>query len=434
MEKIGRKRYLDRLISLRDNGQVKIVTGIRRCGKSFLLNTLFREYLLQDGVEPEQIVALALDDEANARYRNPIELGKFIRGQMRDSGKRYYVVLDEIQKVAQIANPYLPKGSEEKIGFVDVLNGLKSLPNADVYVTGSNSKMLSSDIATEFRGRGDIVQLSPLTYDEFYAAYHGNKRLAWREFITYGGMPRLMSLASYEEKAKYLADLFRLIYLSDVVERNKLKADVGVLDDLLNIVSSSVGSLTNPTRLANTFKSVKHLNIKNDTLSHYLDCFVEAFILSKAYRYDIKGRSYIDTPLKYYFCDIGLRNVKINFRQQEENHIMENVLYNELCARGFNVDVGVVPVRWKDGDGKMRQSMLEVDFVLNKAERRYYIQSALSVSDEDKRRQETNSLNRIDDSYQKIVIVKDSILPWTDDHGVRYVNIEDFLLEGINDL
>lgn len=434
MERIGRKRYLDRLISLRDNGQVKIVTGIRRCGKSFLLNILFREYLLQDGVEPEQIVALALDDEANARYRNPIELGKFIREQMHDPGKRYYVVLDEIQKVAQIANPYLPKGSEEKIGFVDVLNGLKSLPNADVYVTGSNSKMLSSDIATEFRGRGDIVQLSPLTYDEFYAAYRGNKRLAWREFITYGGMPRLMSLASYEEKAKYLADLFRLIYLSDVVERNKLKADIGVLDDLLNIVSSSVGSLTNPTRLANTFKSVKHLNIKNDTLSHYLDCFVEAFILGKAYRYDIKGRSYIDTPLKYYFCDIGLRNVKINFRQQEENHIMENVLYNELCARGFNVDVGVVPVRWKDGDGKMRQSMLEVDFVLNKAERRYYIQSALSVSDEGKRRQETNSLNRIDDSYQKIVIVKDSILPWTDDHGVRYVNIEDFLLEGINDL
>lgn len=434
MVRIERKRYLNKLISLRDNGQVKIVTGIRRCGKSYLLNTIYREYLLQSGVEPEQIVALALDDDTNIRYRNPIELGKYIRSQIKDSAKRYYIVLDEIQKVASVANPYLPSGENEKIGFVDVLNGLKNLPNADIYVTGSNSKMLSSDIATEFRGRGDIIQLAPLTYDEFYAAYQGDKRHAWREFITFGGMPRLMSLNLHEEKTKYLSDLFQLIYLADVVERNKLKADVSVLDDLLNIVSSSVGSLTNPTRLANTFKSVKHLNIKNDTLSRYLDCLVEAFILSKAYRYDIKGRSYIDTPLKYYFCDIGLRNVKINFRQQEENHIMENVLYNELCARGFNVDVGVVPIRWKDADGKMRQSMLEVDFVLNKNGKRYYIQSALTVSEEEKRRQEVNSLNRIDDSYQKMVIVKDSILPWIDENGVRYVNIEDFLLEKINRL
>lgn len=434
MIKIERTRYLNKLISLRDNGQVKIVTGIRRCGKSYLLNTLYREYLLQSGVEPKQIVTLALDDDANIRYRNPFKLSKYIRSQIKDSSKRYYIVLDEIQKVSLVANPYLPQGSDEKIGFVDVLNGLKNLPNTDIYVTGSNSKMLSSDIATEFRGRGDIIQLSPLTYDEFYAAYQGDKRYAWREFIIYGGMPRLMSLNSYEEKARYLSDLFQLIYLTDVVERNKLRADVSVLDDLLNIVSSSVGSLTNPTRLANTFKSVKHLNIKNETLSRYLDCFVEAFILNKVYRYDIKGRSYIDTPLKYYFCDVGLRNVKINFRQQEENHIMENVLYNELCARGFNVDVGVVPTRWKDVDGKMKQSMLEVDFVLNKNEKRYYIQSALTVADEEKRSQETNSLNRIDDSYQKMVIVKDSILPWTDENGVRYINIEDFLLDEVNRL
>lgn len=431
--KIERKRYLNKLIALRDNGQVKIITGIRRCGKSFLLNTLYREYLLQDGVVPEQIITIALDDDINIRYRNPVELSRFIRQQVRDTKKHYYVMLDEIQKVIPVINPYLPKESKEKIGFVDVLNGLKNLPNIDIYVTGSNSKMLSSDIATEFRGRGDIIQLFPLTYDEFYAAYQGDKRRAWCEFFIYGGMPRLMSFTSYEEKAKYLADLFQLIYLTDVIERNKLKADITVLDNLLNIVSSSIGSLTNPSRLANTFESV-NMKIKDETLSHYLDCLVEAFILSKVYRYDIKGKAYLDTPLKYYFCDIGLRNVKINFRQQEENRIMENILYNELNSRGFNVDVGVVPVRRKDDEGKMRQSMLEVDFVLNKVEKRYYIQSALTVSDEMKRIQETKSLNRIDDSFQKIVIVKDSILPWSDEYGINYMNIEDFLLEGINNL
>lgn len=434
MSNIERNRYLKRLVSLRDNGQVKIITGIRRCGKSFLLNTLFHDYLLQDGVKPKQIIMIELDNDSNARYRNPIELGDYVRTLTSDKSKRYYVVLDEIQKVASIRNPFLPKDADERIGFVDVLNGLRSQSNIDLYVTGSNSKMLSSDIATEFRGRGDIIQLAPLTFDEFYAAFPTDKRLAWREFITYGGMPKLMSLSSYEEKAKYLTDLFQLIYLADVVERNKLKADISILDDLLNIVASSIGSLTNPTRLANTFESVMHLRIKNETLSHYLDSFVDAFILSKAHRYDIKGKAYIDTPLKYYFSDIGLRNVKINFRQQEENHIMENILYNELTARGFNVDVGVVPVRWRDKEEKMRQSMLEVDFVVNKAEKRYYIQSALTVADEEKRLQETNSLNRIGDSYQKLIIVKDDILPWTDDKGVKYINIQDFLLNDINSL
>jgi len=431
---IERNRYLKRLVSLRDNGQVKIITGIRRCGKSFLLNTLFRNYLLKEGVKAEQIIMIELDNDSNIRYRNPIELGNYVRTLTANKRKQYYVVLDEIQKVASVPNPYLPKGTEERIGFVDVLNGLRSQPNIDLYVTGSNSKMLSSDIATEFRGRGDIVQLSPLTFDEFYAAYPSNKRLAWREFVTYGGMPKVMSLNSYEEKAKYLTDLFQLIYIADVVERNKLKGDASVLDDLLNIVASSIGSLTNPTRLANTFQSVKHLKIKNETLSRYLDCFVDAFILSKAHRYDIKGKAYIDTPLKYYFSDIGLRNAKINFRQQEENHIMENILFNELTARGFSVDVGVVPIRWKDEEERMRQSMLEVDFIVNKAEKRYYIQSALTISDEEKRLQETNSLNRIADSYQKIVIVKDDILPWTDEKGVKYINIQDFLLSGINNL
>ncbi len=434
MTKIQRKRCLDKLIALRDNGQVKIITGIRRCGKSFLLNTLYRDYLIKQGIAPEQIIFLDLDDMQNHMYRNPIKLDKHVRNLIKESNKHYYILLDEIQKVRRIPNPDLPNEPDEKIGFVDVLNGLKNLPNADIYVTGSNSKMLSSDIATEFRGRGDLIQLSPLTYDEFYDAYQGDKHHAWREFITYGGMPKVVLLTSHEEKSQYLADLFNLIYLTDVIERNNLKANIDVLDDLLNIVSSAVGSLTNPSRLANTFESVKHLKIKNETLSRYLDCFIEAFILNKSFRYDIKGRAYMDTPLKYYFTDIGLRNVKINFRQQEENHMMENVLYNELKARGFSIDVGVVPYRWKDQEGKMRQSLLEVDFVVNKAEKRYYIQSALTVAEEDKRQQEVNSLNRIDDSYTKIVIVKDGILPWTDDRGVQYISIEDFLLEKINEL
>jgi len=386
---------------------------------------------MREGVAKEQIITLDLDDNLNARYRNPIELSDYLRSLIKKEDKRYYILIDEIQKVKPVPNPYLP---DEKIGFVDVLNGLKNLPNVDVYVTGSNSKMLSSDIATEFRGRGDIIPLSPLTYDEFYAAYPGEKRYAWREFITYGGMPKVLSIPSHEDKAQYLADLFRLIYIKDVIERNRLKADEGALDELLNVISSAVGSLTNPTKIADTFLSVRKLKIKNETISRYLDCFIEAFVLHKAFRYDIKGRAYIETPLKYYFSDIGLRNVKINFRQHEENHILENILYNELKARGFNVDVGVVPIRWKDKDGKMKLSMLEVDFVLNKGDNRYYIQAALTVAEEAKRLQEVNSLNRIDDSFTKIVVTKDETLPWTDEQGVRYINIEDFLLGKINEL
>ena len=427
---IERKRYLEKLIRLRDNGQVKIIIGIRRCGKSFLLNTIFHDYLIQDGVKEEQLIMLDLDDNLNARYRNPIELSDYLRNLVKEE-ERYYILIDEIQKVKPIANPYLP---DEKIGFVDVLNGLKNLSNVDVYVTGSNSKMLSSDIATEFRGRGDIIPLAPLTYDEFYAAYSGEKRFAWREFITYGGMPKLLSIESHEDKAQYLADLFRLIYIKDVIERNRLKTDEAVLDELLNVISSAVGSLTNPTKIADTFQTVKKIKIKNETISHYLDCFIDAFVLHKAFRYDIKGRAYIETPLKYYFSDIGLRNVKINFRQHEENHIMENILYNELKARGFSIDVGVVPIRWKDKDGKKAASQLEVDFVLNKGEKRYYIQSALTVAEEEKRLQEVNSLNRIDDSFTKIVVIKDEKLPWADEHGVQYINIEDFLLGKIDEL
>lgn len=431
--RIERKRNLQRLIDSRQDGQIKIITGIRRCGKSYLLGVLYREYLLQDGVQHEQIISLELDNDFNARYRNPLELGKYLRELVSDTTKVYYILLDEIQMVETIRNPYLPPETDSKITFVDVLLGLKNLPNVDVYVTGSNSKMLSSDVATAFRDRGEEIHITPLTYDEFYAAYPMEKRFAWREFITYGGMPMALQKRNYEEKAKYLQDLFKLTYLRDVIERNRLRADSELLDELLNVVASAVGSLTNPTRLANTFQSVKGLKIKNETISAYLDCFIDAYILAKAYRYDIKGRSYIDTPLKYYFTDIGLRNARLNFRQQEETHIMENILYNELVARGFNIDVGVLEYNYTS-EGRKVRSQLEVDFVVNRAEKRYYIQSALTVADEKKRQQEVNSLNRIDDSYAKIVVVRDNILPWTDECGVHYINIEDFLLQRINEL
>ncbi len=421
------------MIDCRKDGQIKIITGIRRCGKSYLLGILYRDYLLQNGVPPEQIITLELDNDINARYRNPLELGSCLREKVSDTAKEYYILLDEIQMVETVDNPYLPKGSGAKISFVDVLLGLKSLSNVDVYVTGSNSKMLSSDVATAFRDRGEEIHIAPLTYDEFYAAYPGEKRFAWREFVTYGGMPMVIQKKTHAEKSKYLQDLFSLTYIREVIERNHLRTEEETLGELLNTVASSVGSLTNPTRLANTFKSAKGLMIKNETVSTYIDCLIDAYILSRSYRYDVKGRSYIDTPLKYYFTDIGLRNARLNFRQQEENHIMENILYNELRARGFNVDVGMVEYN-HTVDGKKIRTQLEIDFVVNLAGKRYYIQSALTAADEEKRLQEVNSLNRVDDSYAKLVVVRDEILPWTDERGVRYINIEDFLLKEINGL
>lgn len=430
---IERPALLQKLIRSRKNGRIKIITGIRRCGKSYLLGTLYRNYLLADNVMPDQIISLELDNAFNARYRNPLTLGDYIRELTADASRDYYVLLDEIQTVESIPNPYLPKETGAKITFVDVLLGLKSLPNVDLYVTGSNSRMLSSDVNTAFRDRGEEIHITPLTYDEFHAAYPRDKRFAWREFVAYGGMPLVLQKETHEEKSKYLQDLFALTYIKDVVERNRLRADEQTLGDLLNVIASSVGSLTNPTRLANTFLSVKKQKIKSGTIAGYLGMFEAAFLLSKAYRYDIKGRSYIDTPLKYYFTDIGLRNARLNFRQQEENHIMENTLYNELAARGFNIDVGVVEHNHTEG-GRNLRSQLEVDFVVNRADRRYYIQSALTVADEDKRLQEVNSLNRIDDSYTKLVITRDDILPWTDERGIRYINIEDFLLGDINRL
>ena len=424
---IERNYYLNKLISKKENGLIKVITGIRRCGKSFLLFELYHSYLNSIGVSDENIVELALDEAANARYRNPFELDKYIRERVAGKKKMQYVFIDEIQKIVDMPNPYV-NGSEDKIGFSDVLLGLMKVKNVDLYVTGSNSRMLSSDILTEFKDRGDEIHINPLSYAEFYNAFEGDKRYAWREYFTYGGMPLILSKKNHEEKSKYLKDLFSKTYITDVLERNKISNDKEVLEDLLNILSSGVGSLTNPTKLSNTFKSVKSANISSATISKYIDCLIDAFILSKAVRYDVKGKKYINTPLKYYFTDIGLRNARLNFRQQEENHIMENIIFNELALREFDVDVGVVEYNHKDASGKKVRTDLEIDFVANKGSNRYYIQSALSIDDEEKRRQETNSLNRVGDSFKKIVIVKDNIIPWHDENGILYLGIEEFLL------
>ena len=425
---IERKKYLEKLISKKENGLVKVITGIRRCGKSYLLFNIYKDYLKSIGVDDECIICLALDDDENIKYRNPLELGKHIRNLTADESKTYYVFLDEIQKVVTIQNPYI-EGVEDKIGFVDVVLGLMKHDNIDVYVTGSNSKMLSSDILTEFRGRGDEIRVNPLSFAEFYNAFEGEKRNAWQEYYTYGGLPLVMTKKSHEEKAKYLQSLFDAIYISDIMDRNKLVYEKSVLDDILNIVSSSVGSLTNANKITNTFKSAKQMNIGAPTVNRYLDYFIDAFLLYKAERYDVKGRKYIGSPLKYYFSDVGLRNARLNFRQQEENHIMENIIYNELCGRDFSVDVGVVEYCYKDAEKKSKRTQLEIDFVANKGSKKYYIQSALTVADEEKREQEIRSLKRVGDSFKKIVVVKDNIIPWHDDDGILYIGIEQFLLD-----
>lgn len=425
---IRRDRYLNKLIARKENGLIKVITGIRRCGKSFLLFELYHAYLNSVGIPDDHIIELALDEAINARYRNPLELDQYIRNQITDKRQKFYVFIDEIQKVSEIRNPYLDD-PDARISFVDVVLGLMKIKNVDLYVTGSNSRMLSSDILTEFKDRGDEIRVNPLTYSEFYDAFDGEKRFAWKEYYTYGGMPLVLSKKTHEEKSKYLKDLFSKTYLSDVLEHNRIANEQPVLEDLLNIVSSSVGSLTNPNKLSKTFQSVKQISVTPYTIGKYLDYFIDAFIMYKAFRYDIKGKKYMETPLKYYFTDVGLRNARLNFRQQEENQIMENILFNELMAREFDVDVGVVEYHHTDKNGKKIRSQLEIDFVANKGSQRYYIQSALSVADEEKRKQETNSLNRVADSFRKIVVVRDDILPWHDEQGILYIGIEQFLLD-----
>ena len=425
---IGRQQYLDQLIRKKDNGRVKIITGIRRCGKSYLLFELYTKYLRDSGVKEDQIIGLALDELPNARYRNPIELDQYIRDKIADKSKRYYVLIDEIQFVSEIQNPYVDDPSA-KLNFIDVVLGLMRIKNADIYVTGSNSKMLSSDILTQFRDRGDEIRVFPLSYAEFYSVYGEDKRHAWRDYYTYGGIPVVVTLSSHEEKSKYLQDLYTKTYLRDVVERHMIQNDVEVLEDLLNIVSSSIGSLANPTKLANTFASERQISISGATIERYLGYFIDAFLLHKSQRYDVKGKKYRKTPMKYYFADVGLRNARLGFRQQEENHIMENVIYNDLRRRGFDVDVGVVEYNCKDDEGKKIRKQLEVDFVVNRGSQRYYIQSAFTVGDQEKRKQETESLRRIPDSFKKIVVVRDDIIPWHDDNGILFIGVEQFLLE-----
>ena len=423
-----REQYLNKIISKKDNGRIKIITGLRRSGKSVLLFQLYRDWLISEGIHEDHIIALALDIWENAKYRNPIELDKYVRDRMVADGEKYYIFIDEIQFVSEIQNPYVDN-PDAKISFIDVVLGFMQMKNADVYVTGRNSRMLSSDILTQFRDRGDEIRVYPLSFAEFYREYKGDKRGAWQDYYTYGGMPFVTSLETHEEKSRYLKDLFDRTYIKDVLERHEIKNDAAVLSILLDILASGIGSLTNPTKLSNTFKSERQIAIGSETIEKYIGYYEEAFLIEKAVRYDIKGRKYIGTPAKYYYTDLGLRNARLGFRQLEETHIMENVLYNDLIRRGMDVDVGVVEYNTKDSAGKKIRKQLEVDFVVNKGEKRFYIQSALSIADPEKKEQEIASLKRIPDSFSKIVVVRDYLKPWQDENGIVYLGIEQFLLD-----
>lgn len=408
---IERQYYMNKLIERRNNGLVKVITGIRRCGKSFLLFNLYYNYLLSIGVKDEQIIRVALDDDINEHLHDRKELSKYLRSLINDS-ENLYIFLDEIQFVE---------------GFEKVLNGINQFSNVDVYVTGSNSKFLSTDILTEFRGRGDEIRIYPLSFSEFLSAYKGSKEEAWNEYFTYGGLPLILNRYTDETKSNYLKDILKKTYISDVVERNNLRGEEE-LDTLLSILASATGSLTNPSNIAKTFNSKGYKSISNRTISQYIDHLMDAFIIHKVNRYDVKGRKYIGSPFKYYFTDIGLRNAQLNFRQQEENHIMENIIYNELLIRGYNVDVGVVEVIDKENTKSIRRRY-EIDFVCNQGSKRYYIQSAFEIPSQEKREQEEMSLRRIDDTFKKVIIVKGSIKPWYNDQGILTIGLLDFLMD-----
>lgn len=407
---IQRNIYLNRLIERKDNGMVKVVTGIRRCGKSFLLFELFNDYLLSIGVKEKQIIKIAFDDVNAEEFLDRYKLNSYINSLINDEDN-FYILLDEIQFVE---------------GFEKVLNGLNKHSNIDIYVTGSNSKFLSSDILTEFRGRGDEVRVFPLNFSEFVSGFEGSIENAWNEYFTYGGLPLILTRKSDESKSKYLKDLFEKTYLDDVIQRNGLKKE-NVIETVVDILASSVGSLTNPLNIANTFNSKGNRGITDKTVSNYIDYLRDAFILNKAIRYNVKGRKYVGSPFKYYFTDIGLRNARLNFRQQEENHIMENILFNELIVRGYNVDVGVVEVRKnaKEGSGFKK---LEIDFVCNRGNQRYYIQSAFDMSVQQKFIQEQEPLIKTNDSFKKIIVVKENIKAWRNEQGILIMGLKEFLL------
>lgn len=419
-----RKQYLHQLISKKNNGRVKIITGIRRCGKSFLLFKIYKDYLLNQGVKKEQIIEMALDEIDNIKYRNPFELNNYIKSKITED-KYFYIFIDEIQFSETVKNPYLQDKAEE-ITFIDTLLGLSKNKNLDIYVTGSNSKMLSKNILTQFRDRGDEVHLFPLSFAEVYDVYE-DKNKAWRDYVVFGGMPYILNLESVEEKSNYLKNLFEETYIRDIIERNSVKNSSEILEILLDFISSSVGSLTNPLKLSNRFFSENKIKISHNTISKYLSYFEESYILSSAKRYDIKGAKYFSTPLKYYFIDIGLRNARLNFRQIEETHIMENIIYMDMIRRGYNVDVGLVEYT-QTKDNRNIRVQLEVDFVVNRGNERYYIQSAFSIDSIDKQEHERNSLRRIDDSFKKIIILKEDIIPRYDELGIFYIGVKDFLL------
>ncbi|MBP1615371.1 MAG: family ATPase [Bacteroidetes bacterium] len=410
---IKRDIYLDKLIASKHNGMIKVITGIRRCGKSYLLFNLFFDYLKSQGVDDDHIIKVDFEDRRNKALRDPDALLAHIDGRMKND-KMYYILLDEVQNVRE---------------FEDVLNSYLKIDNADVYVTGSNSKFLSKDVITEFRGRGDEIKITPLCFREFMSVFKGSREQALEEYLTFGGLPKLVTMEGDTQKMEYLKSLFAKTYLTDIKERYRIKNDTE-LEELIDVIASSIGGLTNPTKLENTFKTVKNVTISKQTIKSYLDILEDVFLVEKSIRYDIKGKKYIDTPSKYYFSDLGLRNARINFRQYEVTHLMENLIYNELRFRGMTVDVGVVVLNTKDEEGKSLRKQLEVDFVCNQGSKRCYIQSALRLPTEEKREQELRSLKNIDDSFQKFVITEDPIKRYQDNNGVVFMNIYEFLLDG----
>lgn len=410
MQLIKRDSYLNKLIEHKHNQRIKIITGIRRCGKSYLLSNLFKTHLVEQGIKEDHIIEIDFDNFRSKQLRKAEACYEFITSKIKDQSM-YYILLDEVQMLEE---------------FVDVLNGFLHIPNVDVYVTGSNSKFLSRDVVTEFRGRGDEIRMYPLSFAEFYAALKKEWPLAWKLYYTYGGLPYLISLKYDEDKMEYLKNLFQETYLRDIIERNHIRQDAE-LNTLVDILASSVGSLTNPRKLSNTFKSEGHSSISEATIKKYLKHMTDSFLICQAKRYDVKGKKYINTPVKYYFEDVGLRNIRLNFRQQEENHIMENIIFNELRQRGFAVDVGFVPMRQWQGNS-LEYKQLEIDFVANKGNNRYYIQSAFNTDTDKKRRQEEKSLLYANDSFKKIIIVKDDIMPKRDEHAIVTLGLKDFLL------
>lgn len=423
---IQRDSYLKRLISYRFDGLVKVITGIRRCGKSYLLKKLYKEYLLNHQVKEEQIISIELDLAKDIQFRDPLRLSSFVREKLSGTREEHYLFIDEIQMSDEVPNPYNLEG--KKISFYDALNDLRSIPNLDVYVTGSNSKMLSSDILTEFRGRSDEIRVHPLSFSEYYSAVGGDKNEAFDDYAFYGGMPLILSRPNEGAKMQYLKSLFSEVYIKDIVERKKIERQ-DILEQILDLLCSSIGSLTNPAKLANTLQSKQGISVSPNTIRAYIGHLEDAFLFSESKRYDVKGKAYFDSPNKYYCEDIGLRNARIGFRQQEMTHIMENILYNELMVRQFSVDVGVVYAREKNEKGNSVRTAREIDFVVNSGGKRTYIQSAYAMPTEEKTEIELRPFSLTGDSFPKVLVRRDIGKRWYDDYGVLHINLIDFLLD-----